>query len=61
MQWFFEAHNMRWAYWHFLNRITWGRILLLDFDELDKFGTGSSKRLKEWKAKQREAQHTVAS
>lgn len=42
---------MRWTYWHFLRRITRGRLLKLNFAELDKFGTGASTRLREWKDK----------
>jgi hypothetical protein len=39
---------MRWSYWHFLRQVTWERVCQINFAELDKFGTGSSKRQKEW-------------
>lgn len=43
---FLESHNMRPSYWRFLNNVTGGRALQLNFDVLDEFGTGASQRIR---------------
>ena len=52
VQCFFEAHNLRRAYWHFMRRTSWGRVLQFNYDELDKFGTGASTEVRKWREKQ---------
>ena len=37
---------MRPSYWRFLNNVTGGRALQLNFDVLDEFGTGASQRIR---------------
>lgn len=54
VQWFYESHNMRWTYWHFLRRATYNKLLRINYEELDKFGTGASKRFKTWENKNSE-------
>lgn len=55
LQLFFEGHNMRLAYWNFLKTMTRGKILEFNYDELDKFGTHASTRVREWREKERRA------
>lgn len=52
-----EGHNLRFAYWNFLRRVTWGRILQFNYGELDKFGTGASTIVNQWKDKQQREQN----
>ena len=42
---------MRHSYWRFLNNVTGGRALQLNFEILDEFGTDATKRIKEIKEK----------
>ncbi|XP_064404607.1 transmembrane protein 135-like [Halichondria panicea] len=41
---FFDAHHLREAYFKFIDRVTRGRILLMNYEVIDQFGTNASLR-----------------
>ncbi len=47
MQLFFDAHHLREGYFKFIDRVTRGRILLMNYDVVDEFGTNASLRPKQ--------------